>query len=196
MKSMADKLLIRMAHISDAEELLAIYGPYIRNTSISFEYEVPSVEEFRRRILHTLERYPYIVGSVDGRIVGYAYASPFHERKAYDWAVETSIYVAQDQKGHGYGRMLYLALEDLLKKQNILNLNACIAYTDSPDEHLTNASMHFHEHLGYRLVGRFSKCGYKFGRWYDMIWMEKLIGEHPADVKAVIPIKDVGEYGV
>ncbi len=186
-----DSLVIRMAKASDAEALLDIYAPYVLHTAITFEYEVPSVEEFRQRIARTLERYPYLVAELGGKQVGYAYASPFHERRAYDWAVETSIYMAQDKKGCGYGKILYLALEDILKRQNILNLNACIAYTDEPDEHLTNDSMCFHEHLGYRLVGRFHQCGYKFDHWYDMIWMEKLIGEHLADTDDVISIKNL-----
>lgn len=191
MENKKDKLLIRMADISDAEALLEIYAPYVLNTAVSFEYEVPSLEEFQRRIARTLERYPYIVAVVDGEIAGYAYASAFHERRAYAWAAETSIYVTQDEKGRGYGKKLYMALEDILKRQNILNLNACIAYTGRPDEYLTNDSMRFHEHLGYRLVGRFSQCGYKFGRWYDMIWMEKIIGEHLADAKKVLPVGEI-----
>lgn len=112
----------------------------------------------------------------EGHIIGYAYVSIFHERKAYDWAVETSIYVDKDYKRSGCGKLLYQALEKILKKQHISNLYACIAYTEHEDEHLTNDSMHFHEHLGYELVGTFKKCGYKFNRWYDMIWMEKMIG--------------------
>lgn len=191
MENKKDKLLIRMADISDAEALLEIYAPYVLNTAVSFEYEVPSLEEFQGRIARTLERYPYIVAVVDGEIAGYAYASAFHERRAYAWAAETSIYVTRDEKGRGYGKKLYMALEDILKRQNILNLNACIAYTGRPDEYLTNDSMRFHEHLGYRLVGRFSQCGYKFGRWYDMIWMEKIIGEHLADAKKVLPVGEI-----
>lgn len=185
---------IRMAEPQDAAALLKIYAPYVQKTAISFEYEVPSVETFGRRIAHTLERYPYIVGEVEGRIVGYAYVSPFHERSAYDWAVETSIYVDETEKGKGYGKKLYQVLEDILKKQNILNLNACIAYIEPEDEYLTNDSMRFHGHLGYRLVGRFSQCGYKFNRWYDMIWMEKLIGEHSQNVSDIIPIQKLDYF--
>lgn len=191
MENKKDKLLIRMADVSDAGALLEIYAPYVLETAISFEYEVPLLEEFQGRIARTLERYPYIVAEIDGKIVGYAYVSAFHERRAYDWAVETSIYMARGEKGRGYGKKLYLALEDILKKQNILNLNACIAYTGHQDAYLTNDSMHFHEHMGYRLVGRFNQCGYKFGRWYDMIWMEKLIGEHKAETKEVLPVNKI-----
>ena len=88
----------------------------------------------------------------DDEIVGYAYAGTFKGRKAYDWSVETTIYVREDKKGGGYGKKLYLELEERLKKQNILNMYACIAYTDNEDGHLTNNSMQFHEHMGFRPV--------------------------------------------
>lgn len=187
---MSDEVKIRTADIGDAEELLKIYAPYVENTAISFEYEVPSVDEFRDRIRKTLERYPYIVAEKNGEILGYAYVSVFHARKAYDWSVETSIYIRLDQKGRGLGKKLYLAIEDILKKQHVSNLYACIAYTEQEDEHLTNDSMRFHEHLGYRLAGTFRKCGYKFGKWYDMIWMEKMIGKHPNEPEEFIAFSE------
>ena len=175
------EIAIRKAQPGDAAEILEIYKPYVVHTAITFEYTVPTLEEFTTRIEHTLERYPYIVAQQDGKIIGYAYVSRFVGRAAYDWAVETSIYVAMDARRTGVGKRLYYALEDILKKQGILNMEACIGVTDVEDEYLTNNSMHFHEHLGYRLVGEFKKCGYKFGRWYDMVWMEKFIGEHRDD---------------
>ena len=164
--------------MQDAEALLAIYAPYVEQTAITFEYDVPTVDEFRRRIEEVSKRYPWLV-AVDGtRIVGYAYASAFQKRAAYQWAVETSIYVDRNERGRGIGRRLHEALEEALKQQGILNMNACIAYTEQEDEYLTLDSVRFHERLGYSRVARFHKCGKKFGRWYDMIWMEKLIGEH------------------
>ncbi len=182
---------IRMATVEDAPALLDIYRPYVTETAISFEYEVPSVEEFRTRIINTLSRYPYIVAEENGQLTGYAYASPFKQRAAYDWSVETSIYVSMKHRGQGIGVLLYAELERILKLQNILNVNACIAYTDKEDNHLTNKSMGFHEHLGYRLVGRFTQSGYKFNTWYDMIWMEKIIGEHTSVPKSVIPVEQI-----
>nr|WP_200880595.1 GNAT family N-acetyltransferase [Clostridium drakei] len=184
---------MRMATKADAKEILNIYKPYVENTAISFEYEVPSVEEFTERINNILKKYPYIVAIDNDQIIGYAYASSFKERVAYDWAVETTIYLSQNCRGKGVGKKLYLALEEILKRQNILNLNACIAYTATDNAYLTNASTYFHEHLGYRKVGCFSKCGYKFENWYDMIWMEKIIGEHSANPKPVIPISELKE---
>lgn len=162
----------------DAPALLEIYGPYVQTTAISFEYEVPSEEEFQSRIRSISSKYPYIKAVEGDRILGYAYAGAFKSRAAYDWSVETTVYVRREYRGRGVGRMLYEALEQSLQAMGICNLNACIAYTEKEDAHLTNDSIHFHEKLGYRLVGTFHDCGYKFGTWYDMIWMEKCIAPH------------------
>lgn len=178
-----DSIIIRMATPADAQILLDIYAPYVENTAITFEYDVPSVKEFTSRIEHTLIKYPYLVAEENGKILGYAYASPFHDRPAYDWAVETSIYVDQTIRHLGIGRKLHDALENTLRDQGILNMNACIAYPPEEDEYLDKNSVEFHSHMGYRLVGEFYKCGYKFNRWYNMVWMEKLIGEHLSDQK-------------
>lgn len=182
---------IRIAKVEDAEKLLKIYTPYVEKTAISFEYDVPTVEEFAGRIENTLKKYPYIVAEVGDEIVGYAYCGPFKTRAAYDWAVETTIYLDENKKGLGYGRALYEELERLAKKQNITNLNACIATCDIEDEYLTNASKYFHEKMGYRLVGEFYKCGLKFNTWYNMIWMEKIITEHPDNPKPLIPFAEL-----
>lgn len=189
------EIKIRTAKKADAQALLEIYAPYVKNTAITFEYDVPTLEEFEKRIETTLVRYPYLVAENDGKIVGYAYAGSFKEREAYDWAVETSIYVRSDAKDCGIGKKLYFALEEILKKQNILNVNACIAYPEKEDEYLTKNSEKFHKHLGYRLVGEFYKCGFKFGRWYNMIWMEKHLGEHTSNVKPVIWFSDYEKEG-
>ena len=112
------------------------------------------------------------------RIEGYAYAHAFVGRAAYDWAAELTIYLDHDARRGGLGRVLYEALADRLKAMGVLNLYACIGYPQVEDEYLTKNSAQFHEHLGFTLAGTFHNCGYKFGRWYDMIWMEKIIGEH------------------
>ncbi|CVI68489.1 Phosphinothricin N-acetyltransferase [Clostridiales bacterium CHKCI001] len=181
----AEKVVIRVATVGDAERLLQIYAPYVVNTAITFEYEVPTVQEFRKRIYHVLERYPYLVAEKNEELLGFAYASAFHERAAYDWAVETSIYICMDKRKVGIGRKLHDCLEKILKEQGVLNLNACIAYPRNEDEYLTKNSVEFHSHLGYRLVGEFYQCGYKFNRWYNMVWMEKQIGEHISNQPAV-----------
>ena len=172
---------IRNAQIADAGRLLEIYDYYVRNTAISFEYDTPSVEAFRNRMINTLKRYPYLVVLKDGRIEGYAYAGPFKDRAAYEWSCETTIYLDHAVQKCGLGRMLYKALEEELKKIGILNLYACIGYPNIEDEYLTKNSADFHEHLGFVKAGVFHKCGFKFGRWYNMVWMEKIIGDHTED---------------
>lgn len=131
------------------------------------------------RIETVLRRYPYLAAEKGGELLGYAYAGAFHGRAAYGWAVETSIYVAQDKKKMGIGRQLHDMLEMALKSQGILNMNACVACPrEEKDPYLSRNSVEFHRHLGYRLVGEFWQCGYKFGRWYNMAWLEKHIGGH------------------
>ena len=179
---------LRIATADDAAKLLEIYSYYVLNTAITFEYEVPTEEEFARRIRNTLQRYPYLVAQAGGLIMGYAYAGPFKERAAYQWSVETSIYVHKDYRHLGIGALLYRELEKILKEQNILNVNACIACpAREQDPYLTKDSISFHEKQGYRLVGEFRQCGYKFNRWYNMVWMEKFIGEHTDNQPRVIP---------
>lgn len=173
-----NNIKIRIVTPDDAGQLLDIYTPYVLHTAITFEYQPPTIEEFAQRIQKILTRFPYLAAVQDGEILGYAYVSPFHDRPAYDWAVETSIYIRSDCKRMGIGRKLHQALEDVLREQGILNMNACIAYPKAEDEYLTRDSVHFHSRLGYRMVGQFSQCGYKFGRWYDMVWMEKHIAPH------------------
>lgn len=184
-------ITIRTASISDAQPLLEIYAPYVRKTAITFEYEVPELCEFQKRIENTLNKYPYIVAETDGEISGYAYTGVFKNRAAYDWAAEVSVYVKEDKRGLGIGRRLYAALEEISWAQHILNLNACIACCDTEDEYLTNDSVAFHSHLGYSMVGKFHQCGYKFGRWYDMVWMEKRIGVHNTAPEPVIAFPDL-----
>ena len=171
-------LNIRRAKVSDAERLLKIYAYYVANTAISFEYHVPSVTEFRSRIENTLKKYPYLVLEEDGILQGYSYAGTFKVRAAYARSCEVSIYVDRGARGLGYGRKLYEALEEKLKAQGILNLYACIAYPVVEDDYLTKNSEQFHQHMGFRKVGEFHQCSFKFNRWYNMIWMEKIIGEH------------------
>ena len=182
---------IRLARSQDAAELLEIFRPYVLETAVAFNYEPPTLDEFRNTMEDRLRRYPYLVAETEEGLMGYAYASPFKARAAYDWAVETSIYVKQGHAGQGYGRLLHDRLETLLKAQNILSMYACIAYTDTPDEHLSNNSPEFHAHMGFELTAKFPKCGYKFNKWYDMIWMHKEIGSHTDAPLPVIPVTEV-----
>ena len=169
---------IRCVTSDDAPAISAIYRPYVEQTAISYEYTAPDAAEIGRRISETVKKYPYFVAECDGEVTGYAYAGAFKSRKAYECSAEVSIYVKEGSHKRGIGRMLYEALENALKEQGITNMYACIAVPEEEDEYLNFNSMRFHEHMGFRLAGTFSKCACKFGRWYGMIWMEKMIAEH------------------
>lgn len=171
-------IIVRDVKLEDAERILEIYAYYIENTAITFEYVVPTLSEFQSRIKHTTEKYPYIVIEKEGIIQGYAYAGAFVGREAYDWSCEVTVYLDHAAQKCGLGRMIYEALENKLSNIGILNLYACIGYPSVEDEYLNKNSAAFHAHIGFSKVGEFYKCGYKFGRWYNMIWMEKIIGKH------------------
>lgn len=171
--------IIRVARADDAEALARIYAYYVEHTAITFEYEAPDAVEMNARREKILKHYPYLVAEQAGRAVGYAYAHEFYGRAAYAWSVEASIYIASDARGQGLGRKLYDALERALRVMGVLNINACIAVPRTADDpYLTDGSLAFHKRLGYQMVGTFHQSGCKFGRWYDVAWMEKMIGEH------------------
>ena len=167
---------IRLAKPSDARSLLDIYAPYVENTAITFEYEVPTIEDFAIRIEKTLEKYPYLVAEEDGVVLGYAYASTYYARAAYDWAVELSVYVSQDARGQGVGTELYDALEDLLDQMGYVHFLACISL---PNE----ASLALHRKRGYQQVAHFPKIGYKFNRWHDIVWLQKSLDKEARPIK-------------
>ncbi|GBG96666.1 GNAT family N-acetyltransferase [Lactococcus termiticola] len=174
----------RLARPEDAAELLAIYKPYVEKTAITFEYEVPSLEAFEARIKSISALFPYIV-AVDeesGKIQGYAYAGRYRERKAYDWVVELSIYLAEEARGKGLGKPLYHRLLKLLTALNYQRAYACITVPNP-------GSIHFHEKLGFSLIGQFNGSGYKFEQWYGIAWMELVLQEE--QVKPVLGIADL-----
>ena len=178
--------------VNDIESLLSVYAPYVENTAVSFEYEVPSIDEFRSRFEKITKKYPYFLAEdSNGKVLGYTYYSEFKNREAYRYSVETTIYLAKEACGRGIGRNLYEVLEKAAKAQNITNMNACIATCKTEDEYLTNRSYYFHEKMGYKLVGTFHNSGYKFDKWYDMVWMEKSVGEYFVPAKSFIPYKEL-----
>ena len=182
---------IRIANEKDAKALLKIYAYYVKNTAITFEYDVPSEEEFQGRIRGTLPNYPYLVAEEDGRIVGYAYAGRYHPRAAFQWAAEVSIYIDREHHGRGLGRLFYEKIEDILRRQNVTNVYAVVATPmEEEDEYLTRNSEHFHEAMGYKTVGRCHGCGNKFGRWYDLLDMEKFLAPHECPPKRFIPFSE------
>ncbi|MET3558770.1 phosphinothricin acetyltransferase [Streptococcus rupicaprae] len=159
-------MTIRPANPADAQALLAIYAYYVKETAITFEYEVPTVENFAQRIRTITQGFPYLIFEENNQILGYAYAAPYKDRAAYDWTVELSIYVHPKARQKGIGQALYDALEKRLDQQGIVNLLACISL---PNE----ASIHFHQKRGYQEVAHFKKIGFKFDQWHDIIWMQK-----------------------
>lgn len=166
---------IRDVRSADAGELADIYSYYVKETAISFEYDAPDAAEFERRIEKVTSRFPYLVAEADGKIAGFAYAHPFIDRAAYNHCAEVTVYLSRDCTKCGIGKALYNELEERLRKMGIKQLYACVAETEEEDEYLTNNSPEFHRHMGYETVGKFRNSGYKFNRYYDMIYMEKLI---------------------
>ena len=178
------KTIIRPVTAADAAELVAIYAPYVLETAVTYEYEVPSVEEFRGRIENTTKNYPYLAAVENGEILGYAYASSFHPRAAFRWSAEATVYLKQEAHGRGIGRMLYEKLEEILRKQNVQTVIALIA-DPNPE------SVAFHEKLGYRVAGRLTNCAYKLGQWRGMYYMEKSLGTHEGEPSAFIPYPEI-----
>ena len=168
--------MIRLATEADLPEILEIYGPYILNTTASFEYTVPTLSEFTDRFRGITAQFPWIVWEEDSRILGYAYASaPFH-RAAYRWCAESSIYVRPEAHGRGVGKTLQLVLEEILKQQGYAVVYAVIT---SENE----GSLAFHKALGYTFTAQMPGCGYKFGRNLGITWLEKRLfsGGFPMD---------------
>ncbi|MCL2112844.1 MAG: N-acetyltransferase family protein [Streptococcaceae bacterium] len=155
----------RLATTADATELLKIYKPYVEKTAITFEYEVPTVEDFAQRIEKTASIFPYLLATENDKIVGYAYAGRYRERAAYDWVVELSIYLDENERHHGTGTILYEKLLTALSLLNYQRAYACITYPNP-------ASIAFHEKFGFETIGIFQKSGYKFGEWYGIQWMD------------------------
>ena len=170
-------ILIRDASPDDAEQLLAIYGPYVTDTAVTFDYEVPSAEAFRQKIRRIRENgYPFFVLEENGTVLGYTYATRFRERKAYDYCAETSVYLDMAARHRGLGHALYGRLEASLRSAGILDLIAVITVSSAePEPYLTPDSPRFHRSCGFQEAGCLHSCGYKFGRWYHILFMEKFL---------------------
>ena len=175
---------IRPATAQDVPRILEIYAPYVETTAISFEYTVPTLEVFTQRFLSIAAKFPWLVWEEDGSVLGYAYGSLPFERAAYQWSAEASIYLCPEAQGKGIGRKLYTALEDILRQQGYRKVYAIITTANE-------ASVAFHEAVGYRHTATFPDCGYKFGTWYGTIWMEKDLNTCPAPPKTPIPVTEL-----
>ncbi len=159
-------LLIRSADPSDAAALLAIYRPYVEDTAVSFEIDVPTQSEFAQRIVKSLAHWGWLVAEHAGRPVGYAYASAFRERAAYRWSAETSAYVDAHFQRHGIGRSLYVTLLRQLADRGYRTALAGIAL---PNE----GSIALHRKLGFEQIGVFKAVGHKFDQWHDVSWWQR-----------------------
>lgn len=180
---------IRLARESDAAEILAVYAPYIRNTAVTFECEVPSPEEFRNRIRNISADYPYLVCVSDGIIVGYAYAHRQMERSAYRWNAELSVYLDGTYHRRGIGKALYGALLEILRLQNVQNVYGGVTVPNAPSEAL-------HGHFGFTRLGTYHDTGYKCGAWHDVAWFEKSIGSHGSAPKEFVSIRELNPSAV
>ncbi len=160
--------LIRLATVADSNQILSIYAPYVANTTISFEIQVPTPEDFARRVEAISSQYPYLVYAIGDDIVAYAYASRHAERAAYCYSVDVSVYALPAVHGQGITHRLYACLFDILRTQGFFNAYA--GYT-VPNE----KSRRFHEKCGFSPVGTYRNVGYKFDQWLDVVWMEKVL---------------------
>ena len=174
--------VIRDASTSDAPAIAAIYAPIVQDTVISFELEPPGPDEFMRRIEKTLAKTPWLVCEEKGVLAGYAYASEHRERKAYQWSVEVSVYVAAAFRGKGVGRELYLELFSILRKLGYVNAYAGVTLPNP-------ASVGLHESLGFTPVGVYRNIGYKSGAWHDVGWWQLALTEHSRDPRPPTPYR-------
>ena len=179
--------MIRFARESDIPAILGIYGPYVQNTAVSFEYTVPTLEEFTRRFRDITAQFPWLVFEENSEILGYAYASLPFGRAAYRWVAASSIYLAASAQGRCIGKALYAALEALLTQQGYRKTYAIIT-SDNP------GSLGFHKRQGFRFLAEFPQCGVKFSKLYNVVWMEKDLNtgeiskESPKSVNEIVNV--------
>ena len=185
--------MIRVIAGDDANAIASIYKPYVVETAVSFELIPPTKAEMKERIDQTLLHYPFLVFEEEGCVKGYAYATVFTSaRPAYEHSAEVSIYLDQKSRGKGYGKKPYEELEKILIKQNVCTVYACIAMPSlDGDPYLDNSSFLFHKAVGFTLCGIFEMCGYKFNRWYNMVWMGKKIAEYKDLILPFVPFPDL-----
>jgi len=177
---------IRIATENDAAAILAIYSPYIESTSLTFETEVPGLGSFTERILTYLDNWPWLVCEIDGIIAGYAYATRYRERTAYQWCTECSVYIHDDFHRAGIARALYTALFEILKRQGFRNVYAVI---NLPNE----KSVQFHESCGFKWFATYEKVGYKLGKWKNVGWWQLSVNEYVDDPAAPIKFSELNK---
>jgi len=171
---------IRLARPSDAISILDIYAPYILNTSFTFETDVPSNEAFAERITSYLRNWPWLVCEIDGIVAGYAYATHYRERSAYQWCAETSVYIHDGFQRRGIAAALYAALFEILKHQECRNVYAVI---NLPND----KSVAFHEKCGFTWFADYKNVGYKLGQWKTVGWWQLQLNDYSDN--PVTPLK-------
>ena len=177
--------MLRIATKEDAAAMLEIYAPFILNSGITQETEVPSVEEFQNRIISNLEERPWLVCKMNNELAGYAYAGKHRERKGYQWCTEPSVYVTEKYFGLGVAEALYTALFDILKLQGYVNAYAVITLPN-------DRSIAFHKKFGFSYLTTYKKIGYKLRQWHDVGWMQYDINFHSKDPKDPVKLPDIG----
>lgn len=177
-------ITIRLATPSDAAGILQIYAPYIRETSFTFETEVPAEEAFAQRIRQYLSLCPWVVAEENGVIAGYAYASGYRERVAYQWSVECSVYIHDDFHRRGIAQALYTSLFEILSKQGFRNVYAVI---NLPNDR----SVALHEKLGFTYFATYEQVGYKLGKWKNVGWWRLILNDFGNDPAAPIPFENM-----
>ena len=166
--------VFRLARDDDADAIAAIYAPSVTDRATSFELTPPDGSEMRRRVNSVLQQYPWLVCEIDGRVVGYAYATAHRDRAAYRWSVDSSAYISDSAHRQGIARALYTRLFEILVLQGYRSVYAGITLPNP-------ASFAFHKSMGFREVGVYHQVGYKFGKWHDTIWLERALADHIAD---------------
>ncbi|MEI9806790.1 MAG: N-acetyltransferase family protein [Bacteroidota bacterium] len=177
-------MIIRLARPADADGILAIYAPYITDTSFTFEAEAPSPDVFAERITSYLDNWPWLVCVIDGRIAGYAYGSKYRERVGYQWCVECSVYVHDDFMRMGVGKTLYTPLFEILQQQGYRNVYAVI---NLPNER----SVRFHEDCGFKWFATYENVGYKLGKWKNVGWWQLIINEYGHEPAAPVKFSEL-----
>jgi L-amino acid N-acyltransferase YncA len=176
--------LIRLASSADTSAIADIYAPYVTDHATSFEYEPPDASEIVRRIEKLTARTPWLVCELNKEVVGYAYAGPHRDRAGYQWSVEVSAYVRQDQHRTGIARALYTSLLEILKLQGFRNAYAGATLPN-------DASVAFHRAMGFNEVATYRGVGFKFGKWHDVIWMERGLSPKTAETQPPIPLLEI-----
>lgn len=177
---------IRSAGAADARAIRDIYAPFVTDSATSFEADPPDVSAMERRIRDVQEKHPWLVFESGGAVLGYAYASTHRARKAYQWCVEVSVYVAAAARHQGVGRALYGALFDLLRRQGFVNAYAGITLPNA-------ASVGLHQSLGFAPIGIYPRIGYKFGAWHDVGWFQLRLQDPAVPVAEPLPSKELLE---